>query len=107
MEEKCGWYLITKSFKGGGDKYLFKITKKIKERFEDWDELFEFIGEHTGGGHAYGYRLTSNYKRKKKPKVMETKYKFNNGKGRMVKKKKQVKTLRFATVQSEGLVCGK
>lgn len=101
---KTGWYLIRKYFKGGGDKFAFHITKKIQEMFDnDWDELFEYIGEHTGGGHNYGYTINSNYKGKKKPKITETYTagweKDKNGKDKFplvpIRKKKLVRTLRI------------
>ncbi len=110
---RLGWYLITKGYKGGRDTYLFRITKNIIKRFEDWDELFEFIGEDTGGGHNYGYNITSTYKGRKKKNWKETvtvysKKKFymkNNVKlPKLVKKQIPIKTLRLGISKSEGLI---
>ncbi len=68
---KLGWYLITKSFRGGSQQFAFRITKKIAEKFDAWDNLFEYIGEHTGGGHENGYSISAKYQ-KHKPNVKET-----------------------------------
>ena len=85
MKEKLGWYLITKKFRGGEHRFALKLTKKIVNKFQNikiigkppgtvvetglnWDELFEYIGEHTDGGHADGYNLTAKFC-KTKPKA--------------------------------------
>lgn len=79
---KPGWYLITKYFRGGMDKYAFKITKKIQKRFEDFDELLEYIGEHTDGGSEDGYNIKAD----------------------LQKTKPSEKTLRFKIVEREVLI---
>lgn len=86
MEAKLGWYLITKSFRGGGSQFALRITKKITEQFDTWNDLFEYIGEHTDGGHENGYRISAKYQKNKPGKSIV------NG------------TLRFASVTKETLV---
>ena len=71
MEAKLGWYLIEKYFRGGSHQFAIRITKKIAEKFGTWDDLFEYIGEHTGGGHESGYRITAKYQRNK-PDIKKT-----------------------------------
>lgn len=110
---KIGWYIITKSYKGGGSKFIFHITKKVQGRFDnDWDELLNYIGEHTGGGHNYGYNIKSRYKGKKKPRVTETYTagweKDKNGKEKFpfvaIRKEKLVGVLRFTKTTQESLI---
>ena len=71
MEAKLGWYLIEKFFRGGSRQFAMRITKKIAEQFGTWDDLFEYIGEHTDGGHESGYRIIAKYQ-KNKPDIKDT-----------------------------------
>jgi hypothetical protein len=49
---KKKWYLFHKSFQGGThDEWRLLDHKPKDEDMENW-------GEHTGGGHNYGYRVT-------------------------------------------------
>ena len=45
-------FKLTKHFKGGGKEFYIDVPKVT-------EELLEEIGENTGGGHAYGYRITA------------------------------------------------
>ena len=53
-------YKITKYFKGGSHTYFIRANKIT-------EDILENIGEHTSGGHAYGYNMRST-KIKKLPR---------------------------------------
>lgn len=60
VEMPLGWYLITKDFRGGSRSYGLKITEEIRSKYSNaWDELFEYIGDNTDGGHCSGYTIKS------------------------------------------------
>jgi hypothetical protein len=70
MKTKIGWYIIEKHYRGGCSKYALRLTRKIQKMYPDWDELFDYIGENTNGGHESGYNLHANLKRTK-PKNLQ------------------------------------
>ena len=54
-------FRIEKTYRGGNDKFVIAIDKQVfKDNFETEEELLEWIGEHTNGGHNYGYKVYSN-----------------------------------------------
>ena len=67
------WYKVRKSFKGGGSEFQIKVPD-INLTKETWDELLEWIGENTGGGHAYGYRIHTNKLKRKSRKLKVVSY---------------------------------
>lgn len=59
------WYVVEKSYRNGSNLYAFQ-TAILDEKWENYD-LLEYIGEHTNGGHSYGYRIENLRKCKSKP----------------------------------------
>lgn len=64
MKNKKRYYRIKKSFQGGLDIYYacMPVGKRIIRKggvSSYWEAQLEEWGEHTNGGHCYGYRITA------------------------------------------------
>jgi hypothetical protein len=59
-----GVYKIVKSFQGGYNVYFSKMSPLKKLKKDCWQYQLEEWGEHTNGGHAYGYNITAKRIRK-------------------------------------------
>lgn len=59
MKRKKCFYEITKHYRNAAEKYYIEIYKSKLTEF-----VLEQIGEHTEGGHHYGYKITSKKIRK-------------------------------------------
>ncbi len=55
---KWKWMKIKKYYKGGGSEYQIRYPD-IKISGITWDEIFEYVGDNTEGGQAYGYDIRS------------------------------------------------
>lgn len=51
------WHKITKFYKGGCSEFQIAVPKGIRLTKSEWDEILEWLGENTSGGHAYGYSI--------------------------------------------------
>jgi len=67
------WYKIKKSYKGGFSEFQIKMPN-IPINKDDWDELFEYIGENTDGGHSEGYSIKADLLKKKDTKLKVYQY---------------------------------
>lgn len=63
-KNKYDWYKVTKTFRGGENQFQIRVPK-TKLSKDDWQEILDYIGENTNGGHSAGYNI-STCKLKKK-----------------------------------------
>lgn len=59
------WHKVTKHFKGGSREYQIRVPDGVRLSKAEWEDVLEWIGEHTTGGHNYGYRIHSRKLRQK------------------------------------------
>jgi len=50
------WFKITKFFRGGKNEYQIRVPR-VNLTKEDWDDLFNWLGENADGGHSYGFTI--------------------------------------------------
>ena len=66
MPKKKRLILIRKYFQGGHGKYYAYVPRSV--RGKDWSWIMDWVGEHTTGGHNYGWQVyISESKRKSRP----------------------------------------
>ncbi len=70
---KYDWYSIEKFYKGGSKQFQIRIPSTVTKQ-EDFDEIMEYIGENTSGGHSEGYRLTRKKLAGKDPELKIERY---------------------------------
>lgn len=68
------WHKITKSFKGGHDEYQIRIPDGVRLTKGEWETVLEWLGEHTSGGHAYGYSINTTRLRRRSDKLRVCSY---------------------------------
>ncbi len=68
---KSCWYRIEKTFRGGCDVYATCIPAGKKVKSGMWKEQLEKWGEHTDGGHSYGYEMIPT-RSKDRPRCRKT-----------------------------------
>ena len=71
------YYKIVKCFQGGRDEYFATMPSRQKLEKQNKREQLESWGEHTNGGHNYGYTITIN-RIKKLPKGKKNFLKFDD-----------------------------
>ena len=73
LNKKLGkWAQLKKFYQGGSRQACVLITREIIDYFGNEEELSEYFGENTGGGHNYGYRIYCSF-HKNKPDCHEMK----------------------------------
>jgi hypothetical protein len=71
---KDGWRLFRKSYRNATDYYALYVDEIVKNNFGENNDLCEYIGEHTDGGHNYGYEIKC-YNLKDKPTKIPPRFK--------------------------------
>ena len=56
-DQTMTWHKITKFYKGGMSEFQIAVPKGIRLTKSEWDEILEWVGDNTTGGHNYGYRI--------------------------------------------------
>lgn len=51
------WHKVTKSYKGGSNDFQIAVPKGVRLTNSEWQDILEWLGENTSGGHAYGYSM--------------------------------------------------
>lgn len=60
LDQANGKYIrLVKNYRNSCDSYWVFVTDEIIAMFGDEDELCEYVGENTNGGHNYGWRVAS------------------------------------------------
>lgn len=67
------WYKLTKSYKGGRGEFQIRVPAARLNK-DDWECIFEWIGEHTDGGHAYGYSINATRLRRQSKTLKVVRY---------------------------------
>ena len=70
---KWKWMKIKKYYKGGGSEYQIRYPD-IKISGITWDEIFEYVGDNTEGGQAYGYDIRTEKLPRKSNKLKVVRY---------------------------------
>jgi hypothetical protein len=73
--ESC-WWKLSKHFQGG----IYEVQVQMPKGFDAkrWQFALEWFGEHTIGGHAYGYRIYKSRLRTKSKKLVNLKMPIEN-----------------------------
>lgn len=50
------WYKCEKFYRGGSKAFQIRVPDCELSK-DDWEQIMEWIGENTDGGHSAGYRL--------------------------------------------------
>ena len=70
---KYKWYQVSKSFRGGRSEYQIRVPE-IELTKDDWDDILEWIGDNTSGGHNYGYNIKTKELGDKDPRLKVLSY---------------------------------
>jgi hypothetical protein len=72
--QEWSWVKVTKTFRGGSTSWQIRLPKGVKLSKREWDTILEWIGEHTHGGHNYGYELRTRRLKAKSTKLLQLRY---------------------------------